>query len=138
MLFDRGLAAAGISTVIRMSSRADSAKRIAIARALALNPKLIIADEPVGARRFRAGTDSESSEGPAGRPGADLLVHFHNLAVVDYIADRIAVMCAGCLVETAPRDVLFRAPVHPYTKALLSAVPEPDLDARLDLRAIGR
>jgi len=56
--------------------------------------------------------------------------------VVDYIADRIAVMCAGRLVETAPREVLFRSPVHPYTRALLSAVPEPNPDSRLDLSAL--
>jgi len=60
----------------------------------------------------------------------------HNLAVVDYIADRIAVMCRGRLVESAPRELLFRAPVHPYTKALLAAVPEPSLDQRLDLTAL--
>ena len=56
----------------------------------------------------------------------------HNLAVVDYIADRIAVMCAGRLVEVAPCGVLFRNPVHPYTRALLAAVPEPNPDYRLD------
>jgi peptide/nickel transport system ATP-binding protein len=56
--------------------------------------------------------------------------------VVDYIADRIAVMCAGRLVELAPAGELFRNPLHPYTKALLSAVPVPDPDARLDLGAL--
>jgi peptide/nickel transport system ATP-binding protein len=56
--------------------------------------------------------------------------------VVDYIADRIAVMCAGRLVELAPSGELFRNPMHPYTKALLSAVPKPDPDERLDLRAL--
>ncbi|HIC81340.1 MAG TPA: hypothetical protein EYP07_10290, partial [Kiloniellaceae bacterium] len=60
----------------------------------------------------------------------------HNLAVVDYIADRIAVMCRGRLVELAPRESLFRNPVHPYTQALLSAVPEPDPSQRLDLTAL--
>ncbi|NNE84242.1 MAG: ABC transporter ATP-binding protein, partial [Alphaproteobacteria bacterium] len=55
---------------------------------------------------------------------------------VDYIADRIAVMCAGRLVELAPRAELFRNPVHPYTKALLAAVPEPDINQRLDLSAL--
>ncbi|HUN49707.1 MAG TPA: hypothetical protein VMU42_01260, partial [Candidatus Sulfotelmatobacter sp.] len=54
----------------------------------------------------------------------------------DYIADRIAVMCAGRLVEMAPREVLFKNPVHPYTLALLAAVPKPDPDARLDLGAL--
>ena len=60
----------------------------------------------------------------------------HNLAVVDYIADRIAVMCAGRLVELAPSGTLFRNPIHPYTKALVSAVPMPDPKQRLDLRAL--
>ena len=60
----------------------------------------------------------------------------HNLAVVDYIADRIAVMCRGRLVELAPRELLFRDPTHPYTRALLSAVPEPDPAQRLDLSAL--
>ena len=60
----------------------------------------------------------------------------HNLAVVDYIADTIAVMCAGRVVEIAPRAVLFQHPVHPYTRALLAAVPEPDPNAQLDLTAL--
>jgi peptide/nickel transport system ATP-binding protein len=60
----------------------------------------------------------------------------HNLAVVDYMADRIAVMCAGRLVEVAPRAALFKAPIHPYTQALLAAVPEPDIDRPLDLGAL--
>jgi peptide/nickel transport system ATP-binding protein len=56
--------------------------------------------------------------------------------VVDYVADRIAVMCAGRLVEVAPRALLFQSPQHPYTKALLAAVPEPDPHHRLDLTAL--
>jgi peptide/nickel transport system ATP-binding protein len=52
------------------------------------------------------------------------------------MADRIAVMCAGYLVEVAPREALFRDPVHPYTKALLSAVPRPDPARKLDLSAL--
>jgi peptide/nickel transport system ATP-binding protein len=56
----------------------------------------------------------------------------HNLAVVDYIADTIAVMCRGYIVEQAPKVALFRNPVHPYTQALLAAVPDPDIDRPLD------
>jgi peptide/nickel transport system ATP-binding protein len=68
--------------------------------------------------------------------GLTYLFISHNLAVVDYIADRIAVMCAGRLVELAPARQLFTSPVHPYTKALLAAVPEPDPGRRLDLGAL--
>jgi peptide/nickel transport system ATP-binding protein len=64
--------------------------------------------------------------------GLTYLFISHNLAVVDYIANRIAVMCAGRIVEIADRDTLFRNPVHPYTQALLGDVPSPDLSQRLD------
>ena len=60
----------------------------------------------------------------------------HNLAVVKYVAQRIAVMCAGRMVELAPTDRLFANPQHPYTKALLAAVPEPDLASPLDFAAL--
>ncbi|MCW8885108.1 MAG: ABC transporter ATP-binding protein [Motiliproteus sp.] len=72
--------------------------------------------------------------------GLTYLFISHNLAVVDYIAQRIGVMCRGQLVEVAPREQLFRNPHHPYTKALLAAVPYPDLNRPLnfDLLREGR
>jgi len=65
--------------------------------------------------------------------GLTYLFISHNLAVVDYMADRIAVMCRGRIVEAAPCEVLFNAPVHSYTRSLLSAVPYPDLARPLNL-----
>ena len=62
----------------------------------------------------------------------------HNLAVIDYIADRIAVMARGRIVEMAPREALFRAPVHSYTRTLLTAVPYADLDRPLDFKLLRR
>ena len=65
--------------------------------------------------------------------GLTYLFVSHNLAVVDYVSDEIAVMCGGRLVELAPRDEFFNNPAHPYTRALLAAVPYPDPDLKLDL-----
>ena len=103
------------------------ARRVGIARALALNPAFLVADEPTAGLDVSAGAKILNLlRDLATRLGLTYLVVTHNLAIVDYIADRLAVMYLGKLFETGPTERVLDAPAHPYTYALLSSISEPD------------
>lgn len=102
-------------------------QRIGIARALAVNPHFIVADEPISALDVSIQAQVVNlMQKLQHEQGLTYLFIAHDLSMVKYISDRIGVMHWGKLLEVGPADEIYHNPIHPYTKSLLSAIPEPD------------
>jgi len=113
-------------------------QRVGIARALAAGPELLVADEPVTALDVSIrGQILSLLEDLRQRLGLALLLIAHDMAAVERLADRVAVMYLGRIVEVAPRSALFSQPLHPYTVSLLSAVPRPEPGRRRSRIVLG-
>jgi len=112
-------------------------QRIVIARALALNPDFIVADEPVSSLDVSIQAQIINLlEDLKKQLGLTYLFISHDLSVVKYVSNRVAVMYLGEIIELAPTDLLFSSPKHPYTQALLSAIPVPDPTANKEKRIL--
>ncbi|MCU1371729.1 MAG: oligopeptide/dipeptide transporter, ATP-binding protein [Ilumatobacteraceae bacterium] len=137
---DEMLLTVGLDPAVARGRRAHQfsggqCQRISIARAVLTEPKLIVCDEPVSALDVSVQAQILNLlEDMKGRYGLTLLFIAHDLAVVKNISDRVAVMYLGRLCEVGDPDVMYENPAHPYTAALLSAIPVPDPDVRPDRR----
>jgi oligopeptide/dipeptide ABC transporter ATP-binding protein len=113
------------------------ARRVGVARALALKPSLIIADEPTAGLDVSVqGEILNLMRSLQKSHGLSYMIISHNLPVVRHACDRLAIMYLGHIVEQGNCDDIFAEPAHPYTQALINAVPRPDPDKRRDLTAI--